>query len=225
MGKTARRLGRVIKVLALILAVLTGAAACQAGLEWSTTDLQTAAAPGQQTVSVTFPFRNAGDKPVRILSLDPSCSCVSATPDKGVCASGASGEIRIALALGGYSGRVRRSVAVTTDDAKGRSVELTLTVDIPEVVVITPRFLFWRVGEQAGEKVVDVVVTDPKTTTLGEIECANARFLVHVLPQQHGTFRLTVRPADTRQPDEAMVHLNVIVGGQPQTRVIYTAVK
>jgi len=39
-------------------------------------------------------------------------------------------------------------------------------VEIPELIVITPRFLFWRVGAESDEKVAEVVVTDPKTTRL-----------------------------------------------------------
>lgn len=223
--RTVRRLGRVMKVPVLILVILTGVVACRAALEWKTTDLLRTAEPGQEAMSVTFPFQNTGDKPVRILSLDPSCSCMSAAPDKFVYAPGEVGEIRVDLTLVGYSGSLRRSVAVTTDDAKSRFSDLTLKVEIPDVVVITPRFLFWRVGDQPEDKVVEVVVTDPKTTTIGEVECANVHFQAHVSTQQSGRFRLTVRPEDTRQPDEAMVHLNVSVRGRPQTYVIYAAIK
>jgi hypothetical protein len=120
---------------------------------------------------------------------------------------------------------VRRSVAVTTDDANGRFAELTLTVEIPELIVITPRFLFWRVGDLPEEKMAEVLVTDPKTTALDGIECANPHFQTQLSGRQPGVFRLTIRPADTRQPDEAMVHLNAIVGGRAQTYVIYAAVK
>jgi hypothetical protein len=223
--ETARKLVRVNKVGALILVVLTGVVACPAALEWKTTNLELTAQPGQQAMSVTFPFRNAGDRPVRILSLDPSCSCMSAAPDKEICAPGESGEIRVELAVAGYSGRVRRSIAVVTDDANGRFAELTLTVDIPELVVITPRFLFWKVGDAPEAKSAELVVADPKTTTFDGIECANSHFQTKFSVRRPGVFRLTIRPADTRQPDEAMVHLNAVVGGRSQTYVIYAAVK
>ena len=70
-----------------------------------------------------------------------------------------------------------------------------------------------------------LLVTDPKTTALDGIECANPHFQTQLSGRQPGVFRLTIRPADTRQPDEAMVHLNAIVGGRAQTYVIYAAVK
>jgi hypothetical protein len=214
-----------MKAPLLILVLLAGIANCRAALEWKTIDLQQTAEPGQESMTLEFPFRNAGDKPVRILALDPSCSCMSAEPDKAVYAPGQSGEIRVDVSLVGYSGHVRRSIAVTTDDAKSKYADLTLTVEIPEVVTITPRFLFWRVGDRAEDKSADVVLTDPKTTTLGEVECANTRFTTHLSPRPDGTFQLAVKPVDTRQPDEAMVHLNLTVRGRPETYVIYAAVK
>jgi hypothetical protein len=214
-----------MKVLTLILVSLAWAAACPAALEWKTTGVQLTARPGQEAISVAFPFRNTGDKTVRILSLDPSCSCMSAAADKPVYAPGEQGEVRVELALAGYSGRVHRSVLVSTDDAKGGSLDLTMTVEIPELVVITPRFVFWRVGDKPEAKVIDVVVTDPGTATPGEVDCANARFQARLSVRKTGTYQLSVRPTDTREPDEAMVHLNFNIGGKLQTYVVYAAVK
>ena len=214
-----------MKLQVLALMFLAGAAACPAALEWETTDLKLVARPGQPSMNVVFPFRNIGGKPVRILSLDSSCGCMSAVPAKAVCAPGESDEIRVELILTGYSGRVRRSVAVSTDDADGKYAELTMTVEIPELVAITPRFLFWRVGDQPEEKAAEVVVNDPKSTAVDGIECNNPHFQAQLSPDKPGMFRLAVRPADTRGPDEAVLHLNVIAGGRPQTFVIYAAVK
>jgi len=196
-----------------------------ASLQWQGTDLQLVAMPGQDSMKAVFAFRNAGDKAVRILALDPSCSCMSAEPDMAVHAPGESGEIRIVLALTGYVGRVHRTLMVTTDDAQEKFTELTLTVDIPEWVTITPRFLFWRVGDPPVEKTVDIVVTDPKTATVDKLECANPRFQTQLSPRQTGRFRLAVKPADTGQPDEASLHLGVIMGGRLQTYLVYVAVK
>jgi hypothetical protein len=176
-------------------------------------------------MTAVFAFRNAGDAPVRILALDPSCSCMSAEPDKAVHAPGESGEIRVYLALTGYVGRVHRTLAVTTDEARGDVTELTLTVDIPECVTITPRFLFWRVGDAPEEKTVDIAIADPKVVRIDGLESSNQRFRTKLLPDRTGGFRLSVQPADTKQVDEASLHLNVIVGERPQPYLIYVAVK
>jgi hypothetical protein len=214
-----------MRILAVILALLAGGQTGRAALEWKATDLQLKTEVGQEQAVAVFPFRNRGDKPVRIISVDPSCSCMAAEPGKEVYAPGETGEIRVEVALAGYIGRLRRSVAVETDDATGRFAELTLTVDIPEPVVINPRFLFWRVGDQPEEKNLEIVVTEPKKTVLGEIECSSPLFHVRLLPQPAGGYRLAVEPADLRQPAEAIIRLHVIIGGRPQVRLVYVAVK
>lgn len=214
-----------MRIPAAILMLLAGGSTCLASLQWAATDLQLKARPGQESMTVTFPYRNTGDQPVRILSVDPSCSCVAAGPEKAVCAPGESGAIRVELRLAGFIGRVRRSLAVTTDDPAGQFAELTLSVDIPEVVNITPRFLYWRIGDQLEAKSADIVVADPKTTTVGEIECDNPRFRAELTPGPAGSYRLVVSPVDTQQPADATVRLAVSVEGRTQASVIYVAVK
>jgi hypothetical protein len=214
-----------MRILAVILALLAGGQPGQAALEWKITDLQLKTEVGQEQAVAVFPFRNRGDKPVRIISVDSSCSCMAAEPGKEVYAPGETGEIRVEVALTGYVGRLRRSVAVETDDATGRFAELTLTVDIPEPVIINPRFLFWRVGDQPEEKNLEIVVTEPKKTVLGEIECSSPLFHARLLPQPAGGYRLAVEPADLRQPAEAIIRLPVTIGGRLQVRLVYVAVK
>jgi Protein of unknown function (DUF1573) len=214
-----------MRIPAVILTLLAGGPACLASLQWETTDLQLKARPGQESMTVAFPYHNSGHRTVRILSVDPSCSCVSAGPEKAVCAPGESGAIRVELNLAGYIGRVRRSLAVTTDDPVGRFAELTLSVDIPEVVTIIPRFLFWRVGDPPDAKSAEIVVTEPATTTVGEIECDNPRFRAQLTPGPAGRYRLVVNPADTQQPSDATVRVAVSIEGRPQASVIYVAVK
>jgi hypothetical protein len=214
-----------MRLLACVLALLAFRPVLAASLQWQRTDLQLVAKPGQDSMSAVFVFRNAGDKPVRILALDPSCSCMSAEPDKAVHLPGESGEIRVELALTGYVGRMHRTLAVTTDDAQGKFTDLTVTVDIPESVTITPRFLFWRVGDAPEEKAAEITIADPKAVTVDGVECSNQRFQAKLLPREAGGFRLVVKPADTRQPEEGLLHLNVNIGGRPKAFLVYVAVK
>ena len=214
-----------MRILVCALTLLVCRPALAASLQWQSTDLQLTARPGQDSLRAVFAFRNAGDKPVRILALDPSCSCLSVEPDKAVHAPGESGEIRIELGLTGYVGLIHRTVAVTTDDAQEKFTELTLTVDIPECVTITPRFLFWRVGDPLEEKTADITVADPKTTAVDKLTDAAPGFQARLIPRQAGGFRLAVKPVDTRQPAEAALHLNAMVEDRPQTYVVYVAVK
>jgi hypothetical protein len=189
-----------MRFLALILLLHLSGLVCPAGLEWKTTDIALKTEIGQEQAVAVFPFRNAGDKPVRIIALDPSCSCMAAEPGKELYAPGESGEIRVAMALTGYVGHLRRSVAVETDDPDHKFTDLTLTVDIPEPVAITPRFLFWRVGDQPEEKSLEIVVAEPAMTTIGGVECDNPRFRARLAPGPAGRYRLLVKPSGASPP-------------------------
>ena len=214
-----------MRFLALILLLHLSGLVCRAGLEWKTTDIALKTDIGQEQAVAVFPFRNAGDKPVRIIALDPSCSCMAAEPGKELYAPGESGEIRVELALAGYVGHLRRSVAVETDDPDHRFAELTLTVDIPEPVALTPRFLFWQVGDRPEEKSLEIVVAEPAKTTISGIECDNPRFSARLSSGPAGHYRVLVRPADARQPADAAIHVKAVIGGRAQDYIVYVAVK
>jgi hypothetical protein len=44
-----------------------------AALTWSSTKIEGAASPGQESFEAVFSFKNAGNKPVRINSIKTSC--------------------------------------------------------------------------------------------------------------------------------------------------------
>lgn len=215
----------MVKISACLCLLAVGAPTALADLQWKTTDLEIKTEVGQEDAVAVYPFRNAGDKPVRILSLDPSCNCVSAEPSKELYAPGEAGEIRVTASLAGFVGRLRRSIVVETDDVAGKFAELTLTLDIPEPVTISPRFLLWQVGDKPEEKSLEIVLAEPGKTKLGEVECRHPVFSARLTPEQAGRCRLLVKPADTQRPAEATIRLNVTIAGRPQSCVIYVAVR
>jgi hypothetical protein len=215
----------VLRIATCLCLLAASAPTAPAALQWKTTDIGVRTEVGQEEAVAVFPFRNTGDKPVRIISLDPSCSCISAEPSKERYAPGETGEVRVVAALTGFVGHLRRSVAVETDDATSRYCELTLTLDIPEPVVISPRFLLWQVGDRPEGKSLEIVLAEPGKTKLGGVECQPPLFSARLTPEHDGRCRLLVKPADTQWPAEATVRLNVTIAGRPQSYVIYVAVR
>jgi hypothetical protein len=215
-----------MKALLRFLSALVVAAVPAAALEWSVQGMELKTVVGQEKAVAVFPFRNRSDKPVRIISVMPSCSCMATAPAKEVYAPGEAGEIRVEIALSGYVGRLRRSVAVETDEAAARFADLTMTLDIPEAVVLNPRFLFWEVGDKPEEKHLEIMATEPAKTSVGEIVSSDPAFQARLeATGRPGVFRLWVRPKDTQSRIDATIRLNVVLVGRPETRVVYVAVK
>jgi len=133
-----------MRILAAGLFLLTTGQSHLAALEWQTAVIHLHAALGQEQVVGVYPFRNTGARPVRILSVLPNCGCITATLSKEVYAPGEFGEIRVGFSFAGSVGQQVKTISVSADDAADHATILTLTVDIPEAVVLTPRFLFWR---------------------------------------------------------------------------------
>jgi len=219
------QISRTMKLAASLLLLLVGAAPGFASLDWQVRERALKTEIGQESAEAVFPFRNGGDRPVRILSLSPSCGCVAAEPDQWRYAPGESGEIRVQMALTGYVGHLRRSVSVELDDPAQRFVELTLTLDIPEPVTIAPRFLFWRVGDAPAEKNLEIVLAEPAETSLAGFECDQPTFSAQLQDAGAGRYRLAVKPADTRKPVDSAIRLRAVLAGHDQIYVVYVAVK
>jgi hypothetical protein len=209
-----------------LFAVLAAAPVPVRALEWTVRDLELKTAVGQPTAAVAYPFRNDSGRPVHVLAVVPSCSCMAALPPKEVYVPGEEGEIRVEVSLAGYVGRLRRSVTVETDEPGRRFVDLTLMLDIPESAVFTPRFLFWQVGDKAEEKSLQIVLADPARSSLGDVVSTDPAFQSRLEPAgRPDTFRLWVRPVGTEERADATIQVKVRFGDRAETRVVYVAVK
>lgn len=100
-------------------------------LEWNRTDVAVTAKPGQKVVHVDFPFRNAGDQPVNVVSVETSCRCTSAESSKRTYAPGEKDTLGVDVALAGQDGLVVKSVTVATDGPELQPVCLTIRITIP----------------------------------------------------------------------------------------------
>ena len=215
-----------VRVWIVSLLLLAAVPWCRAALEWKTMDVRQKAELGQESAVVVFPFRNAGDKPVRIVSVLPSCHCVAAKPEKEVYAPGESGEIRAEVDLVGRMGLQTKFITVATDDEVQKTVELALVIDVPEPLVITPRFLLWREGESPEEKKVEIRLADPAKVALKDFQNNNPAFGVTLENgAEAGQLLLRVKPQEIKVGEEAVIRLNAAVVGKLQVFVVYAAVK
>lgn len=115
--------------------------------------------PEEEVVNVEFKFKNTGEKPVTILSLESGCACLSASLDKRTYAPGEPGSGKAEFKVGSFVGEHEKIIKITTDDPAQQTWEVPFLLSIPEVVSIEPKNVQWWVGEDASPKPIMVKMT------------------------------------------------------------------
>lgn len=104
--------------------------------------------PEDESVTTEFVFTNKGDKPVRVLTIDSACSCLSASLDKAVYAPGEKGVGKAEFKVSSFTGRHEKTVHVQTDDPAQPEWVIHFALEVPEVVKIEPKTLQWWLGKK-----------------------------------------------------------------------------
>ncbi len=212
-------------VLACIaLGSLAGTA--RATLTWSSTKVEAAAKGGQETFDTVFNFKNTGDKPVKIISVQTSCGCTTATLAKTTYAPGESGELKAEIDLRNRTGWQEKTITVTTDDAPASPVTLNLRVNIPQLVEIAPRLLVWSHDSKGEPKEVTISAGTDVAITIRDL-VYSPQFTVEQITDAPGRrYRLRITPHSTQASfrDQILVQYEAVVG-QPQEMAVYLIVQ
>ena len=115
--------------------------------------------PEDEAISVTFSFKNDGNKPVRVLHLESACSCLSASLDSAVYQPGQKGTGKAEFRVSSFTGQQEKTISVTTDDPGQPEWVVPFVVDIPVVIDIDPKMVQWWLNEAPGPKDVTVKMT------------------------------------------------------------------
>ncbi len=180
-----------------------------AGLVWERTQVEVAATqPGQAEITGEFVFTNAGSVPVRIRSVQTSCSCTTAAWDRTAVEPGGQGKIRMTFDVGRRQGRRATRVVVETDQRGAAPVELLFVVNIPVPVQIEPRLLLWTAEEPRTPKQVRVELAGQPPARVVGVVCDNPAFRVSE-ERQAGDRRMTITVAPPEGPGPAKGRLEV----------------
>lgn len=190
--------------LILLFALLTLPATA---LEWKTKSLTATTAPFQRTQDAVFEFKNTGPQPVKILDLETSCDCLEATAAETVYAPGATGTIKARFTVGDRLGVYDRYVTVVTDEGP-EPVRLHLEIEVPDIVVLTPRSLDWKIGEAAREKIVELQVVPGLEITFSQVQTTSGVFAARLETVEAGRhYRVYLKPPDTTLPASAAIRI------------------
>lgn len=203
---------RILRLITM-LAALGSTCSAHAQLHWTTREIQREVGVGTPQVEAIFPFQNTGAKPIRILEVKPDCGCTTATLAKTVYAPGESGEIKAVFTIGDRVGPQTKTVWVLTDDQPDKAEALFLRVDIPPLLTIEPKVVWWPRGHPVEEKIVTIKVHPNVGIRLSDIACTNPAMTHRLEAAGHDTYRLHLKPTGTADPLRARLWFRATLPG------------
>ena len=197
----------VVRTLVLLLLLLVGANFARA-LDWSTTSLDARAEPFQKTVTLVFKFTNTAKTNVQVLDLQTSCSCLAARSDKKIYFPGEAGQITAEFSAEEPPGVYERSIQAVTD-ASTPEQRLTVRIEIPELALLSPRSLEWKLNTAPVEKSVELRATGTLRIAFTQAIPTNDSFAVQletVIPEQ--VYKLVITPRNTAAVANAAIRIS-----------------
>src|SRR5215469_4846327 len=176
-----------------------------AELKWEQTSIELHPAPNDKQAIGHFKYQNTGSTPVHFKSVHPSCGCTTAQTQKDVVQGGEKGEIIATFNIGDRTGTQIKTVTVETDEATNQKTVLTLKADIPQQLEVTPNFVFWKQGDKADTKTIDVKVGKEFTVKHIKVTSSTPDFQTKVEEAGNGQFRINVKPQDTNKVVASML--------------------
>ncbi len=181
--------------------------------------------PDDDFVETKFTFQNTGAEPMTIKSVKTSCGCTTAKLEKKVYAPGERGEVVARFSFGDRKGAHRKLITVTTAD--GVAQELNLVVYIHPALTIAPALVFWRIGQPAEVKTVQLTAEPGIVVRVKSVASSNPRLTAELVTTKPGEiYALNVKPADTSQRETAELTVQTdYPPDSPRSFIIHARIK
>ncbi len=158
--------------------------------------------PASGSVEARFVFKNVGDSAVRISRVTSSCGCTVAQFDRRQYGPGENGELRAVFTFGGRSGSQRKLINAEFSDGTKQTLEMNVLIEQP--VVMSPSFLFWRVGEAASGKVIRLTAGAGEPIRIRSVSSTSPKITVNMAVERMGeSYVITATPRDTSEQTSA----------------------
>ena len=198
----------MISALALLSDTLS------AEVQWKERTLRLEPPLGAQQASGVFEFTNTGTASVRIVEVRSGCGCTVAAMDKQVVAPGEKGTVQAVYHVAQRTGRQTVAVTVRTEEPEPRSHDLAVEVQIGAFAQLTPRLLYWRVGDDAAPKMLQVALVDGFEFV--SAESVSGDFELAVVSKSEKAVELKVSPRDTWAKRTGSIRVTVAQPGQAE---------
>ncbi len=91
-----------------------------------------------EPVEVVLGLRNAGDRPLHLTRVEPTCACIRLGEAPSVLEPGGQAEVRFRVRLAGMSGRISRIVQIVSDDPAAPMTRVRIEGEVIPRLVVQP---------------------------------------------------------------------------------------
>lgn len=177
-------------------------------------------------VQHNFVIRNSGDAPLQIKQLNAACGCTAAKPSSSFILPGRSAEIQVIFDSANFSGKVEKTVTMTTNAGKLPEYTFKMNANIVEELQVTPRQLSLGALGKGAAKQVTITVTNRGGSSVKLLSVnVNSKSLqikptikkAVLRPGETGSIELSVTPQPGAKVLSGYLH---IVTNHPQKKEI-----
>ena len=169
------------------------------------------AIPTDEETEIVYSFKNKGKRTIEILRVKPSCGCTIANLDKKVYQPEKSGQIKVTFKHGGRVGRMDHEILVLTNELFNASYSLLLTIEIPKIIDVSPRFLLWRKKEALESKTITLKTVSDETIENITVLQDNPAFQIETESiQEKRLYLLKVTPPERATLAQGLITVDIL---------------
>jgi len=203
-------LTKISTIVLVFIFAATGFA--EAELEWETDHVSINAEMGQDKVVAKYPFTVLGEQAVKISQVRASCGCTATKLDKDTYEPGESSEIEAVFTIGNRQGKQVKKIFVHLNDATSPTYTLTLEVDIPELLKIEPRFVYWGVNDELESKIIKLSVPHEEKVLVRQVRCMNNQIKVDLKTIEDGKeYEVIITPMDLKKSMYSAIYIDAVL--------------
>ncbi len=211
-------------ILTIVSCLILGVAS-HAQLKWDTQKVELTSLPTDAAVDSKFGFVNAGDSAVTIEAVQSSCGCTIPTLEKKTYAPGERGALLAHFLVGDRRGKQEKTIRVQIQGEREPAL-LTLIVNIPEILRVTPPILIWEQSQPVEAKTFTVQAQANLPVLVNKVTSTNPEMDIKVETVSAAReYRVTVTPKSAEKAGLALVTIETTVKDQPKSFPAYLQIK
>lgn len=192
-----------------------------ADIAWEQKSLEFHPSVTDTEVRGEFRFTNTGAEPVTIASVEPACGCTTAVLEKTIYQAGEKGRITAVFTFGQRTGLQDKPIKVSIVGQK-EATTLSIITHIPEIVKVSPQFVFWQTGDAAQSKTIELTVVRDAPIRVNKVTSSDPSVKVALETVREGkTYKLVVTPAQTTMPVSSLLSIETEIA--PNVHQFFTA--